>query len=93
MQIGRVVNGGYGLVAVVGLLCVCVFAQVLGMPGTVIDLLTSSDILMETVSEDASLGQMMPEPVALASSRILNIVQISVHRPIFVTSIFRPPSV
>lgn len=69
----------------------CVVAQVLGVPGTVIELLTTSDILMESISEDASFGPVMPELATLRSSRIQTIVPPSVHLPLFVTVVFHPP--
>lgn len=81
----------YGSIIAVGLLCVCVLAQVLGVPGTLIDLLTSSDTLVESVSEDASLAPAVTEPGALALTYTDIIIQLSLHLPILVTSVFHPP--
>lgn len=84
-------NQQYGLIIAVGLLCVCVLAQVLGVPGTLIDLLTSSDTLVEAASEDDSLTPAVTEPEASALNFAHVIAQASVHLPLFVTSVFHPP--
>lgn len=91
MESEYVLNRRYELIIAIGLLCVCVLAQVLGVPGTLIDLLTSSDTLVESVSEDASLSPAVTEPGALALNFTHVIAQASVHLPIVVTSVFHPP--
>lgn len=90
-EIGCVFYQRYGLLSVVALLCVCVLAQMLGMPMTMFGLLTSSDMLVESVSEDFSLTPVVPQPGTLGSSHIHVIFQPSLHRPVFVTSVFHPP--
>ncbi|MGC4098639.1 MAG: hypothetical protein QM706_16120 [Nitrospira sp.] len=84
-------NQRYGLIIAVVLLCVCVLTQVLGVPGTLIDLLTSSDTLVESVLEDALLTPAVTEPRALSFNFAHVISQTSVHLPVFVTSVFHPP--
>ncbi|UVT20007.1 MAG: hypothetical protein H8K03_19880 [Nitrospira sp.] len=91
MRIGGVSYRRYGVLVVVGLLCMCVCTQMLGLPGTLIDLLTSSDTLVESVSEDSPLTPVVPEPETSGSSRLLIIGQSTVHLPVFVTSVFHPP--
>jgi len=91
MRIGCVSHHGYRLIFAVALLCVCVLGQMLGMPVTLIGLLTSSDMLVEPVSEDFSLIPVLPEPGIAGSSRTHAEVQSSLYLPVFVTSVFHPP--
>lgn len=93
MRIVCVSNRRYGLFAVVVLLCFCVLAQMLGMPVTMLALVTSADILMESVSEDFSLTPVMPEPGTSGSSSVHAVGQPAVHLPVFVTSVFHPPQI
>lgn len=78
-------------IVLVGILCLCVFAQMLGMPGSLIDLLPLSDTVVASVSEDVSLSPLVLEPgtVELSFPRVL--VHTSLHLPVFVTSVFHPP--
>lgn len=91
MRIGGVSHHGYRLIFAAALLCVCVLGQMLGMPVTLMGLLTSPDMLAESVSEDFSLTPVLPEPGILGSSRIHAEVQPSFYLPVFVTSVFHPP--
>ncbi len=72
-------------------LCVCVLSQMLGMPVTLVGILASSDLLAETVSEDFSLTQVVPELLNSEPSRLDVIFQTSPHLPVFVTTVFHPP--
>lgn len=95
MRIDCIANERDGLMAIVGFLCVCacvcVFAQVLGIPGILMDLLTASALLHGLLSDDAALGLVMPELEPSASSRIQAIVhpiRASFH---FMHRVFHPP--
>lgn len=81
----------FGLLAVVVLLCFCVLAQMLGMPVTMLGLVTTSDMLVESVSEDFSLIPVVPEPGTSGPSHTQAEFQASLHFPVFVTSVFHPP--
>lgn len=76
---------------IVGLLCVCVLAQMLGMPGSLINLVNSSGTVVTSVSEDVSLAPLALEPGASELSRPRVLVQPALQLPVFVTSVFRPP--
>lgn len=91
MRVGCASHHGYKLIIAVAFLCVCVLGQMLGMPVTLIGLLTSSDVLAESVSEDFSLTPVLPEPEMPGSSRIHAEVRPSFYLPVFVTSVFHPP--
>lgn len=81
----------YGLIVIVGFLCVSVFAQMLGMPGSVIDLVSHSVIAAAAVSEDVSLTPLTPEPGASELNRLRVIVNPAIQLPVLVTSVFHPP--
>ena len=91
MRSGGVSDPNYGLLSVIVVLSFCVLAQMLGLPVTMLALVNSSDILMESVSEDFSLTSEVPELGLSVSSHIRAIIQPSVHLPVFVTSVFHPP--
>ncbi|WHZ29606.1 MAG: hypothetical protein OJF51_004408 [Nitrospira sp.] len=91
MRVGCASHQGYKLIIAVAFLCMCVLGQMLGMPVTLIGLLTSSDVLAESVSEDFSLTPVLPEPEMPGSSRIHAEVRPSFYLPVFVTSVFHPP--
>ena len=91
MRVGCASHQGHKLIITVAFLCVCVLGQMLGMPVTLIGLLTSPDMLAESVSEDFSLTPVLPEPGIPGSSRIHAEVQRSFYLPVFVTSVFHPP--
>ena len=91
MSFNCVLYHRYGLIAVVGLLCVGVLAQMVGIPGAVLDLLTSSDMLVESDTTDVSLTSVFPEPRTSNLSRLHAIVSSPVRLPCFVTSVFHPP--
>jgi hypothetical protein len=77
--------------SVVVVLCICVLSQMLGVPFTLVGLLTSSDMLVESASEDFSLTPVVPEAGISGSSRIHAEFRPSLHLPVFVTSVFHPP--
>lgn len=86
-------NRNSRLIAIVSILCFCVFAQMLGMPGSLIDLLPLSDTAVTSVSEDVSLSPLVLEPgiAGLSLPRVL--IQSSLNLPVLVTSVFHPPQV
>jgi len=75
------------------LLCVCVVIQMLGVPATFVDLLSSDTLAkLEPVSEDHTTVSSSSEP---ERPRLLTLVTESHpvrHLPILTTSVFRPPS-
>ncbi len=82
-----------GSVCLVVLLCVCVVAQLLGAPFTLLGLL-NSDMLTESepVSEDFSALSSSPEPERSYRFRVAAEFRPVHHLPILVTSVFHPPS-
>ena len=92
MSFNRVPNDQCGLVAAVGFLCLCVLAQILGVPGTAVDLFTSSDMLVGSGTIDVSLTSARPEPQAKDIIRRHALaVAPPVRLPCVVTSVFHPP--
>jgi hypothetical protein len=87
----RVSAKSYGLIVILGLLCLSVLAQMLGMPGSLIDLLPHSDTTVASISEDVSLNPLMVEPNTPGLSQLRVIFQPSVQLPVLVTSVFHPP--
>ena len=75
------------------LLCVCVVAQMLGAPFTLLGLL-NSDVLTESepVSEDFSTLSPSPEPERPRLFHLFTEFLPVLHLPVLLTSIFRPPS-
>ncbi len=86
-------NRNSRLIAIVSILCLCVFAQMLGMPGSLIDLLPLSGTAVTSVSEDVSLSPLALEPniAGLSLPRVL--VRSTLHLPVLVTSVVHPPQV
>ena len=82
-----------GVACLVLLLCVCVVAQMLGVPATLMDLL-NTDVLTksEPASEDASALSLSPEPER--SRLFLSFTELRPvrHPPMLLTSVFHPPS-
>lgn len=80
-----------GLRSLVFVLCVCVLAQMLGLPVTLLSLMNASDMLTESVCEDPSILPLVPE---LRPSSVLRLC-IDGHPisdlPVFATSVFHPP--
>ena len=74
-------------------LCVCVVAQMLGTPFTLLDLL-SSDMLVESelVSEDFLSLSSSPEPERPRLLHSFTELRSVLHLPVLPTSVFRPPS-
>ena len=72
-------------------LCACVLVQMLGLPVTLFNLFTFSDLLTESTCEDPSV---LPSPPELRPSSAL-CHRIDGHPtlqfPVFVTSVFHPP--
>jgi hypothetical protein len=80
-----------GSVSVALFLCVCVFSQMLGAPVTLASLLTSVDMLTESVSEEFSLPPTVPEPEAPRPLRVNMEFQPALHLPVLSASLFHPP--
>lgn len=72
-------------------LCVCVLAQMLGMPITLFSLLNTSDLLIQPNSEDFSLLPGVPGPGTESRPLFHTELFPNVHRPVFITSVFHPP--
>ena len=82
-----------GLVCVIVLLCICVVAQMLGVPATLMDLL-NSDVLTksEPVSEDLSALSPLTGPERPHLFHVIAEFHSVHHRPILLISVFHPPS-
>ena len=72
-------------------LCVCVLAQMLGMPITFFSLVSSADVFLESVSEDFSFPPTVPTPRTSNARISYSELQASPYLPVFVTSVFHPP--
>lgn len=83
-----------GLACVVVLLCVCIIAQMLGAPFTLLGLM-DSDVLTESepVSEDVTALSLSPEPERPRLFHLLADSSSVLHLPVLLTSVFRPPLV
>ena len=79
-----------GLAFLIVCLCICVMSQMLGTPLTLIGLLTS-DIPVESVSEDFSIPPISPEPESASRSGLHEKGEPVLHLSVFVTSVFHPP--
>ncbi len=82
-----------GIARLIMILCICVVTQMLGVPATLIGLLTA-DVLTksEPVSEDFSSPSTLPEP---GKPHLLNLLiqfRSIPQLPILPVSVFRPPS-
>lgn len=80
-----------GLASVALFLCVCVLAQMLGVPVTLVTLLTEADTLTESALEDPSLLPSVPEPERPSLLRFSVEFHPSIHLPVLATSVFHPP--
>lgn len=82
-----------GVACLVVLLCVCVVAQLLGAPVTLLGL-SNSDMLTESepVSEDFSVLSPSTGPERSYLFHIVTEFRPVHHLPILVTSVFHPPS-
>lgn len=87
----RVSANSYGLIVILGILSLSVLVQMLGMPGSLIDLLPHSGTTVASISEDVSLNPLTVEPKTPGLSRLHVIFQLSVQLPVLVTSVFHPP--
>lgn len=72
-------------------LCVCVLVQMLGLPVTLFNLFTPSDLLTESMCEDPSVLPSLPElrPLSALCHHIDGLP--TPHFPVFVTAVFHPP--
>jgi len=81
---------GLGVVCLISFLCLCVVFQILGVPVTLLALLTS-DSPAESLSEDFSILPILLKirtPIRIAFHVEL---QRHIYLPIFSTAIFHPP--
>lgn len=74
----------------IGFLCLCVVFQMLGVPVTLLALLTS-DSPIESLSEDFSILPITLKPSTLNRIAFYVELQRLIYLPIFSTAIFRPP--
>ncbi len=83
-----------GFTGLVVLLCCCVVVQMLGVPATFVDLLSSDALAkLEPVSEDHTTVSPSAEP---ERPRLLTLVTESdsvLRLPILTTSVFHPPAI
>lgn len=76
------------------LLCVCVIAQVLGAPFTLLGLMTSEIFTeSEPVSEDFTALSPSPEPERPRLFHLLTEFRSVLQLPVVLTSVFQPPLV
>lgn len=78
------------VVWLISFLCLCVVFQMLGVPVTLLALLTS-DSPIESLSEDLSILPITLKPGILNHISISVEFQRLIYLPIFSTAIFRPP--
>lgn len=95
-QIDRMMShasyGATGVACVVVVLCVCVVAQMIGTPLTLLSLLNSDmRAECEPVSEDFSVLSPLPELEMPDLLRIPGEFRPIRHLPILITSVFHPP--
>ncbi len=86
----RLSEQGVGVVCLISLLCLCVVFQMLGVPVTLLALLTS-DSPIESLSEDFSILPIMLKPRAPDHIAFSVEFQRLIYLPIVSISIFRPP--
>jgi hypothetical protein len=88
----RIPSYPWGLTCFVVFICICVVAQMLGMPVTLLGLLDTDRLMTsEPGSEDPSV---LASTLELEMPRFLRFFTESgagVHLPVLLTSVFRPP--
>lgn len=91
--ISRASYGAAGAACLLVLICVCVIAQMLGTPFTLLSLL-NSDMLaeLEPVSEDLSAFSPPLEPERSRLFLVFTEFRPLLHQPVLLTSVFHPPS-
>jgi hypothetical protein len=83
---------GASVVILVLFVCICVVAQMLGAPVTLIDVLTL-ELPGESVSEDFSVPPVTPEPALATQARLSENVDSLRYLPILTVAVFHPPDV
>ncbi len=83
---------GTGVAVLVLFVCICVVSQMLGIPVTLIDVLTSEQP-GESVSVDFSVPPVTPELDLASQARLYENVVSLEHLPILAISVFHPPDV
>lgn len=82
-----------GITCLILLLCICVVTQMLGVPVTLIGLLTADGLTKaEPVSEDFSTLSTLPEPGRPGILSLLIQFRSMSKLPVLPVSVFRPPS-
>jgi len=76
--------------ALIFFVCICILSQMLGVPVTLLGLLTS-DTPVELLSEDFSILPITTVPGRPIGSSFHVEFEPSFHIPIFSTSVFHPP--
>jgi hypothetical protein len=81
------------LAGFVMVLCICVVMQMLGMPATFVDLMSSDALVkLEPVSEDHSAVSPLPEAGRPGFLTGFTEYRAVLHLPVLTTSVFHPPS-
>lgn len=92
IQLFRIPHSPWGLTCFAVFICICVVAQMLGMPVTLLDVLDLERLLTsEPGSEDPSVLAPMLEPERPGFLHFLTESRAGVHLPVLLTSVFRPP--
>ncbi|CUS39329.1 hypothetical protein COMA1_70152 [Candidatus Nitrospira nitrosa] len=86
----RLLPVGTGAVILIAFVCIGVVLQMLGVPVTLLGLLTS-DTPVESLSEDFSIPPVILEPGVPSHSRSSLESQSPRHLPIFSIAVFHPP--
>lgn len=81
----------WGTLCLVVLLCVCVLVQMLGLPVTLLSLLTTSDMLTESICEDPSVLPPVPELRPSSALRLCVDRHPIPSLPVLAISVFHPP--
>src|SRR3990167_5686336 len=80
-----------GLLLIVFCLCLCVMAQMLGVPATLLSPADSSDPLGSSVLEGFSVIPQVPELLHPVTSTAVLDFLFAVHVPVIAATLFHPP--
>lgn len=81
----------WGILLVVLCLCLCVLAQMLGVPATLLNPASSADLLGSSVLEGFSVLPLIPELLVAATSVVVWRFVFSMHVPVMAATLFHPP--
>jgi hypothetical protein len=79
--------------AMIMLLCLCVMAQMLGVPATLLHSLETVDALAVSVSEGFSVPSSFPQPTPSVEMVLVTDSPVSVHMPVLASALFHPPPI